>query len=540
MADATTKKLLGLLEPDQAVDVRCAAAVVLGEMGTKDAELVKSLCDKLNDVDRLLRLQVIATVGKLRIEQALPQLLDLVREGGAEGERAAKAAAHLGARGTRALQGLMPKVAPGLRRYIAAALAEGGTASAETAAVDTLLDKDPGVVEASLRSLVAQIPTLTPGHRQSLAEHLRQLIGNKKTRLPAVSETAVLRLLSALKDPKAEPLFWERTVPSHPVEMRAAALQALGQSKASPTKDQIKRLLSCAADADFRVAAPALLMLQGVPVKDRDVGDWLPLLQAPDVAVRQFGLDKVGDRDTAEVASALLQQLDHPERKLREAALAQLTKQDTGRKALVRMLLEAETPEQAWEVSRALNPFAAEFASASRQQLYKQACTYLEAGDRRADAVLSLLRQADADELRGKLEERALALRKKKDYPSALLYLRLLGRDPACGFPTRFELAACGLKVSSKDLAAEARANDPCLGQFAHLVQGYEAELEKSMKKTKWLDPDDLYYVGFHFAEKEGQQRKFGEKVLHLVLKQSPRSKTGQAARSKLRSEGLD
>lgn len=540
MADATTRKLLRLLEPDHPGEVRCAAAVVLGEVGGKDAEVVRALCDTLQDGDRPLRLHAIAAVGKLRAEQALPRLLELLRAGGEEGDQAAKAAARLGARGTRALQDLMPKVAPGLRRYIAAALAEGGTSSAETAAVDTLLDKDPGVVEASLRSLVAQVPSLTPGHRQSLAEHLREIVGDKKHPLPAVSETAVLRLLAALKDPKAEPLFWERTLPPHPPEMRAAALQALGQSAGTPGKDQVKRLLACAADPDFRVAAPAMLMLQGLPVKDRDLKDWLPLLQAPDVAVRQFALEKVGDHDTPEVAEALLGQLHHPDRKLREAALARLTKRESGRKTLVRSLLGADSPDKAWFLARALGPFIREFAAPSRQQVYKQACAYLEEGDRRADALLSLLREADGPGLREQLEERALALRKKKDYPAALLYLRLLARDPACGFPTRFELAACGLKVSGKDLAAEARANDPCLHQFAHLVQGYQPELEKTLEKTKWLDADDLYYAGFHFAEKEGQQKKFGGRVLHLVVKRSPRTKTGQAARSKLRSEGLD
>ena len=55
----------------------------------------------------------------------------------------------------------------------------------------------------------------------------------------------------------------------------------------------------------------------------------------------------------------------------------------------------------------------------------------------------------------------------------------------------------------------------------------------------KWLDADDLYYLGFHLAEQEGRAKKAGAEILKRVLKRSPRTKLGQAAKSKLRSAGL-
>src|SRR5437879_1759613 len=118
-----SSKLLRLMSPDQPLEVRCAAALVLGELGVRDAEVSKTLCEHLHDTEPALRMQVIQAVGKLRVEPALPQLLERIKDGGEEAERAAQAAAHLGTKGTQGLQQLMPKVAPGLRRYIAAALA---------------------------------------------------------------------------------------------------------------------------------------------------------------------------------------------------------------------------------------------------------------------------------------------------------------------------------------------------------------------------------------------------------------------------------
>lgn len=539
MAD-TTKKILRLLHADQPLEVRCAAALVLGEVGTRDGELSRVLCDALKDGESRLRLHIIQTVGKLRIETALPLLLERVKEGGDEAEQAAHAAAKLGAKGTRALQELMPKIAPGLRRYIAAALAAAGTASSESAAVAMLLERDAGVVESATRSLLAQVPTLTATHRKTLGEQLLGLVGNKKEPLNPHSESAVLRLLAALDEPRAEALLWDRIVPSYPLEVRTAALQALGKWANTPGKEQLKRLFACALDPDFRLAAPALVLLKKLPVGERAVAEWLTLLQASDVAVRQLALEKIGDRDSAEVAAALLQQIYHPDRALREGALARLTRLKQGQKVLTAALLEADSPDRAWLLARAQAPFARKYPPEWRDHLFTQIGEYLEANDRRADALLFLLREADAAELRQRLEERAVYWRKKKNYENALLYLRMLIRDPSSGFPIRLELACCGLKTSSRDLSAEARASDPCLQQFATLCQGYEEELSAQLEKIKWLDAEDLYYLGFHFAEQGGQQKQFGGKLLRLLIKRSPRTKLAQQAKSKLRGAGLE
>jgi hypothetical protein len=381
---------------------------------------------------------------------------------------------------------------------------------------------------------------LTPAHRKALADQLLALISNKKEPLSASTEVVVLRVLAALDDPRTEAVLWERIVPPYPLEVRTAALQALGKWATSPTKEQLKRLFACAADSDFRLAAPALVLLKDLPVSERTVPEWLTLLQASDVAVRKLALDKIGDRDTAEVAKALLQQIQHPDRSLRDSALARLTQLKQGRKALTTALLEADSPDRAWMLARAQAPFVRTYPAEWREQVFAQVCDYLESNDRRADALLFLLREADATELRQRLEDRALYWRKKKAYETALLYLRLLLRDPSSGFPIRLELACCGLKVSPHDLAPEARASDPCLQQFATLCQGYEAELSAALEKIKWLSPEDLYYLGFHFAEQVGQQKQFGGKVLRLLVKRSPRTKLAQAAKRKLRGVGLE
>jgi hypothetical protein len=63
--------------------------------------------------------------------------------------------------------------------------------------------------------------------------------------------------------------------------------------------------------------------------------------------------------------------------------------------------------------------------------------------------------------------------------------------------------------------------------------------LTKALDKTKWLEPEDLFYLGFHFIEKDGSPRRFGGFVLQLLLKRSPKSKLAKDAKAKLKAAGV-
>src|SRR4029079_8503077 len=127
--DATLKKVLKLMAADEAPDVRRAAARIVTELAPADDESHETIRRALDDADRGVRLQAIRAVGKLKIQNALPLLLTRIEMGGEEASEAANAAAKLGAKAAKSLQDMMPKIAPGLRRYIAAALGSAGTAS---------------------------------------------------------------------------------------------------------------------------------------------------------------------------------------------------------------------------------------------------------------------------------------------------------------------------------------------------------------------------------------------------------------------------
>jgi hypothetical protein len=535
------RKILSLLEPVHEAEVRRAAVTVLGELGHRNGAIHDAVLAALADDDAEVRLRAIAAVGKLRVEMALPLLTERIKAGGTEAVQAAEVAARLGERGRRLLHELMSHVAPGLRRYIASALAgAGATGAGDVHELEILLDRDPAVVGAAVQSLAAAIPNLDAGRKQALADELLRLANDREAALSPATEAGVIRLAGLFDDTRVAQLLWDRVLPPHPPETRAGALAALGKWVQAPTKEQRQRLFRCAAEPDFRVAAPALMILDRLPVTDKSVAEWLPLFHSPGLAGRRLALAKVGDRDSSAVAEALLEQLGHPDRAFGDEVLARLSRTERGRKGLAARLAAAETADAAWPLARVLARFAQADPEAWANELFPRALEYLEAGDRRADPLLFVLREAGAAGLRDRLERRATALVARKDFEAAHLVYRALARDPAAGFPYRLGLATCGLKVSAKELSSEARGRDPCLDSFVGLARQDSAEVLAQLGQTSWLGAEELYYLGFHFAEApEEALRAFGGAVLRLLLKRFPRNKLASAATAKLGSTGL-
>lgn len=535
MADATLNKLLQLVAEGESSEIRRAALKVLGTVGS-GSQAIKTLLGVLSDPDQDLRIAAIESLGQLEADEALKPLEDFVRQGGAELEAAVHAASLLGARGANRMGKIMHEVSPSVRSRIAAVLAKSNTGNALVVTAGGLLDDDPRVIDTTARSLAMEIPAYTTQQRHALAKYLIESLAAKK--IPPKSEAAMLRVLAGLHEVKADDLFWTRIAPPYAADVRAAALQALGA--ASPATDKrMQALLTCAAERDFQVVAGALMILKKVPATAKNARHWIQLLEAPDVATQRFAVGKLQGIENAQVAQAMLAQLRHPDRNLRDEALRSLRGYAAGRTAVLDELSNAEEVDRAWFLARALAPAAKEFTAAQRAKLFARAAQHHDVDDRRAPALLFLLREIDHAWLRDQLEEKAQALRKKKKYPQAISYYRLLAQDPACSEETRFELAATGLKESARDLAPDSRNNDPPLHQFARLLQNAAFDLIGHVAKANWLDVEDLFYLGFHFAEQAHRAKEFGKNVLELVVKRSPKSDLGKQAKRKLKSEGL-
>ena len=71
------------------------------------------------------------------------------------------------------------------------------------------------------------------------------------------------------------------------------------------------------------------------------------------------------------------------------------------------------------------------------------------------------------------------------------------------------------------------------------MLQDLTFDLTGRVTKAKWLDADDLFYLGFHFTEQTHRLKEFGKEVLELVVKRAGKTERGKQAKRKLKSEAL-
>src|SRR5438132_141026 len=115
MADSTLAKLVHLTSAAESAELRRAAVLVCGTVGTaQDKGLVKALLANLCETDLELRVASLDALGRLRAEEALAALEECVRQGGPELEAAVHAAGQLGARALRAMSKIMEAATPAL------------------------------------------------------------------------------------------------------------------------------------------------------------------------------------------------------------------------------------------------------------------------------------------------------------------------------------------------------------------------------------------------------------------------------------------
>lgn len=536
MADATLNKLIHIAGEGATKELRYAALKMLAAVGTRDAKLVKTLLAVLDDPDKDLRAASIETLGALGADEALKRLEEFVRAGGTELESAVRAASQFGARGAKAMGKIMDDVSPTIRARVAGVLAKSNTSNALLVTAQGLLDADPRIVDGTARSLAMEIPGFSGPQRTALAKCLIEALGDKK--ISAKSEAGMLRVLTGLHEAKAEDIYWSRILPPKSAEVRAAALHGL--CNAVPTTDKrLQALLTCASEREFQIVASALMILKKLPINAKTSKHWVQLLEAPDVATRRLAVERLQGVESAEVARAMVVQLRHPDRNLRDEALKALRAYPAGRDALLDEMLTSGDADRAWSLARAIGEVEKELTAAQRAKVFAEACKLHDKDDKRAAALLFFLREADHAWLRDQLEAHGLELRKKKKYAEAVGYYRILAQDPACSEKTRFELAATGLKLSTHDLELDNRSNDPALHQFTRLLQNASFDLIGHITKAKWIDVEGLFYVGFHFAEQTHRAQEFGKQVLETVVERSPKTEVGKQAKRKLKSAGL-
>jgi HEAT repeat protein len=544
-------KIVSLLKSD-AVEKRIAAAIVLGEIRAKGAEVSDALAGTLESGIALLQrhaLEALARTGGAK--KAAPKILPLLASREDDVRRAAvEALVSIGDDVLPTLRARMATATPDERRSIDAVLAALGGKDAFHVLLDGLAASDAEAAKAAAIAVRQRVKEADGRQRRSYLAEAEKFLEKQSARGGNAGALAAgVKILGYIEDDKGIPTLLAFTkakgnAPSVRQEALIALRFLMGNKGADPRK-VVGALVEAAEDTDRALAQTALHTLAGLALPDDALKRLEKLVEHPDVERARFVMEMLGRHEGAESARVLVKVLATTKDKRRAeiAASCVVEKGEEGAPGtpgtspvradavvpLAKALLDAGDADRAWLLRNVLRPSAKKVAAPTRKAMLEESTKRLAAGDRNWEPLLAIVRDADAATAAEAL--RAVAQKLRRTNPDkALTVLRVLCRSEGCSDEDRYALAAAELAKGSRDTRPAARAGDEALRLLGGLLDR-GVDVGAQLRKDKSLELDHLYYVGFHFSE-EGHP--LGEELLKLVADKGGRAKIGKMAKSKL------
>jgi HEAT repeat protein len=514
-------RVLALLDHPR-VDVRCAAALVLGAAGRGDARAQGALAAHLADADPTVRRFVLEGLEAAGAHGVAEALIPLLAHG--DEESRGRALRLLEAEGSGAEPVLRAALTGGdkeTRRRVAALLGKIGTRTALAALVRSVGDAD--IADEALHALRAAVDA-GKGKAAVAAEASRML-----ARKPSEAARAhLLRAIGYVGDPGALPLLAKAAQAGQPGLVRASAIAAMRRLLPALKKPDaaVEALLAWADDPDPAVAHAAVDTLRGAPISPALAPRLAALADANNADARRLAVERMTVVGTRAALAKLVAALAGGDPGARAAAARALAAAPEAAGALAEALAAAKDAEVARRLALALRPHEKRVSARAADAL-------AAAVDGPAGAVVQeVLARIAPGRLAGVLFACADRLAKKGQLVEAFAALRpLVGAKLTPD--ERLRLAVMGLRARGTDLHRTARSVDPVLLTFRGLArEGYP--LVKALRKH--ASAEEMFALGWSFVESaEEDDRETGRELLEAVIEGQPRGKLAVAARNKLK-----
>ena len=534
---------ISALLASQAYERQIAAAIVLGEIGAREAAVLDALAAAATGAVPPVQRHALDALARLApgagARRALPAVLaGLAARDEAVRQAAVDAASALGDAAIAPVRArLGAAVDPAERRALEAVLGRVGGKDAFKALLAALDTPDVEAARTAALAVRQRVKEASPREKTAyLAEITKTLRARQAAaRKPGAAmglPSGGLKILGYLEDPAAIPtlLAFARDGKLPPA-VREEAIVALRFVARGKTATVATALTELAERAPLDLGRAALYSLASLE---------LPAAIAPRLVKLALG----GEPERALLAIERLAQIGGPagadglasvlsataDRGRAEAAAAALGAREDGAAALGRALLAARDDERAGLLARLLRPRARALAAAGAagkklaRQLVGAALVRIGGGGATEIALLSLSReidrQATAEGLRAEIAKR----RKRRDGAGALALLRLIGQSADATADDGYALAAAELEAGRRDEAFTI---------FGQLIdRGFD--LAAAVHRDRHLDPGQRYQIGFALVER---RQAAGEEILS-ELARGGRSKVAAMAKAKLASAG--
>jgi HEAT repeat protein len=541
-------KIVGLLSSD-AVERRIAAAIVLGEIKAKGTPVIDALAETLDTGIALLQRHALEALARIGAKRAVPKILPLLTVRDEDVRRAAIAAiVSAGEDVLPTLRARFAGASPEEKRAIDVVLAALGGRDAFEALLEGMATSDAGAAKAAAIAVRQRVKDADARQRRTYFAQIQRFLERAAKRGEAAGAVAAgVKILGYLEDERAIPLLVEFTRRErHAPSVRQEAIIALrflldAKSGGDTLDTVVVALVDAAQDPDRSLAQTGLHTLAGIRLPPDALRAVEKLVAHSDPERARFAMEMLGRQEGSQAARVLVNVLATTRDKRRAELAASClrvheegkppstTLRDDAVAPLAKALLEVADVDRAWLLRGVLRPSAAKTPAATRKLLLEAALKRLTSGEGRWEPLLAMVRDADA---RAAVEAlRALAQKLRKSDPEkSLAVLRVLCQGEGASEDDRYALAVVELARGSRDTRAAARAANEALRLFGAMVDR-GTDVAAMLRKDRSLDLEDLYFLGFHFAE---ENLPLGEELLRLIVEKGGRAKVAKMAKSKL------
>lgn len=536
--DATLQQLL-VLTREGTVERRCAALLVLGALQPQEDRVVKAAGAVLGQGNVVLKDYALRYFEDAHPKDGVPLLLPLLEDSDADiQERVVRLLAHFGQTTVRPLlqhakaasrswQLNAVRVLSAIRgkpawKGLLQLLSQGDTEFNRTVC---------DLVIATLREMSEKEQEELYGEIETFAVTL-----DEKTQRPAL--ISMLRLYGQFGRPQTRKWLVGFVGADHHPSVRSHALVALLRCLRGQTlqKGEFAKLLPVLEEPEFSDSMRLMLdLLEAHALPEEYQPVLARLVDSPHVAVQKFALRKMGEFDSPAVVRALVQQLGDPDAARRDAAARSLQKVTSARALLTKEFLACDEARKAWAIAEILPLYEGKWRRDTLDALWARLQTAIMADDRIQGAYLYFLKSVDIAYISSQLTTRGAQLVQKKNYREAVKFLSRLKEFPTFQAEDKYRLALAQLKLHPHAVESLARRHDPVLDLFTDLYRSSAFPLLETLKKEKILEPEDLFYLGFHFVEGGADERELGKDLLAFLTFRYPRTTVGKSARNKLK-----
>ncbi|MBI3071784.1 MAG: HEAT repeat domain-containing protein [Deltaproteobacteria bacterium] len=533
---AINKILKVMLESD-AIDRRCAAAMVAAEAKLRDKSLVAALIEALSPDNPVLSkyaMEAIVAAGRAAAKRAIPRLRELVGVAGV-GEQAAEALAVLGVSAADAVPADWAARGVVERRAAAAILAQAPDAKAFDRLLEAFgagADVRGDVVEA-VRSKASRVPAKAWKSRLSA---LKKFIARKEwAERPDVREAA-LSVVPLAGDSTAFQMLIDWVGPRTEARLRRAALSSLGRFHDLIAKNTraLKALVHTLEDSDFDgVVSPTLSALFAVAVPKSFEKEMVKLLDSRHGPVRHFAIRRLGSIVSAKTTKRLVELLASDDPKARELAAEALKNHPAAVDALVARLVAVKDKSGAEVVTTALSGHHDRIKKAHIEKLSHRALSAIEANDAAAEVLVPWVRSLNHAAFRSLATLGAEKHRRAGRYREAARLLSQVLRDADA--KTKFAYFLCDWKMTPRSPVIGMRMGDAALRTLSELLYDRKFEALRAIRGERALTPIDLFTIAFAFSDGGSEERLFARDLLKHIVKKFGRSKVAKHAKNKLK-----